>query len=136
MRRLIMPKKPTQSVSWVQISNNEIEIKTITLSSEKEKQEEEVMEHFKKIYNFNNSNRPIQDFKKLEERDHDFVLKTENENIVVQLTELNDFDWTSQIEQKDLDPDVHKYTTEYNGLLFHINVAEMNQALKKIIEKN
>lgn len=133
-----MPKKPTSPFGSISFSKSGKVVKDEkALSSNKEKQEEEVAKSFVSAFNEFRPDTLISRCIQLPENDHDFVLELGEQKVYLQVTELVDRSFTFPMTREEYDSGMWEEAIlkEPSEIPWRIDTAKRDAALWELISK-
>jgi hypothetical protein len=130
-------RKPTQTFGDIAFSKDGKVTQHLTqLSEHKPTQELEALKNFIKLFNAIYPNRRITFIRQLEERNNDFIIKVDDKEIEIELSELVDRSFTVQMSQEEYDSGkwFHVVQKEYGKLPWRIDPGKRDNALTELIK--
>ena len=131
------PSKPTQPYGVIHFSKSgKVKKEMFELSGEKEKQELGVAQVFVQGLKKRDSSINEVEIRDLPECDHDFILKSESFEVTLQITEIPERRYVSEISKEEYDSGIHSsYILKKSGEIpLAVNEETRDNSLKTAVE--
>lgn len=132
------PQKPTEPYGFISFrKNGKVDKQMFQLSHDKEKQEVGVIEHFLKALSLKNPNLNIIGYDQLPEADQDFVLRCNEEEIYVQVTEIVEREYAFPISKDEYNAGhySHFIYKKPNEIPWAVDIKRRDESIKRAIER-